>query len=233
MWPHRWKSTRLPCPWDSPGKNTGVGCHFLLQCVKVKSESEVAQSCPTLSDPIDYSLPGSSVHGIFQAGVLEWGAIAFSLFRMLATPPNLVSATNIRCLFSTLSCGSLIKYLYKSFPINIFFWFPDCLGVLNWVHILILSKNYTWLSELFADLWKKKNHDLLPNRKKYRCLATAQFLQDNQNWIYSKCRRESNVLWKQKLGLNIWNFLWGLCSHFVSRLAFLLVIAKQRKITVW
>ena len=70
--------TRLPCPWDSQGKNTGVGCHFLLQCVKAKSESEVAQSCPTLSDPIDCSPPGSSVHGIFQARVLEWGAIAFS-----------------------------------------------------------------------------------------------------------------------------------------------------------
>ena len=69
---------RLPRPWDSPGKNTGVGCHFLLQCVKVKSESEVAQSCPTLSDPMDCSLPGSSLHGIFQARVLEWGAIAFS-----------------------------------------------------------------------------------------------------------------------------------------------------------
>ena len=79
------------------------------------------------------------------------------LFRTLSAPPNLVSATNTRCLFSTLSCGSLIKYLYKSFPINIFFWFPDCLGVLNWVHVLILSKNYTWLSELFADLWKKKS----------------------------------------------------------------------------
>ena len=65
-------------PWDSPGKNTGVGCHFLLQCMKVKSESEVAQSCPTPSDPTDCSLPGSSVHGIFQARVLEWGAIAFS-----------------------------------------------------------------------------------------------------------------------------------------------------------
>ena len=69
---------RLPRPWDSPGKNTGVSCHFLLQCRKVKSESEVAQSCPTLSDPMDCSLPGSSVHGIFQARVLEWGAIAFS-----------------------------------------------------------------------------------------------------------------------------------------------------------
>ena len=79
MRPHRWPPTRLPRPWDSPGKNTGVGCHFLLQCKKVKSESEVAQSCLTLSDPMDCSLPGSSVHGIFQARVLEWGAIAFSV----------------------------------------------------------------------------------------------------------------------------------------------------------
>ena len=69
---------RLPRPWDSPGKNTGVGCHFLLQCMKVKRESEVAQLCLTLSDPMDCSLPGSSIHGIFQARVLEWGAIAFS-----------------------------------------------------------------------------------------------------------------------------------------------------------
>ena len=66
--------TRLPRPWDSPGKNTGVGGHFLLQCMKVKSESEVAQSCLTLSDPMDCSPPGSSVHGIFQERVLEWGA---------------------------------------------------------------------------------------------------------------------------------------------------------------
>ena len=65
-------------PWDSPGKNTGVGCHFLLQCMKVKSESEVSQSCPTLCDPMDCSPPGFSIHGIFQARVLEWGAIAFS-----------------------------------------------------------------------------------------------------------------------------------------------------------
>ena len=76
VWPNRWQPTRLPRPWDSPGKNTGVGCHFLLQCMKVKSESEVTQSCPTLSDPMDCSLPGSSIHGIFQAGVLEWGATA-------------------------------------------------------------------------------------------------------------------------------------------------------------
>ena len=76
--PHRQQPTRLPRPWDSPGKNTGVGCHFLLPCMKVKSESEVAQSCPTLHDPMGCSLRGSSVHGSSQARVLEWDAIAFS-----------------------------------------------------------------------------------------------------------------------------------------------------------
>ena len=76
--PHRRKPARLPCPWDSPGKNIGVRGHFLLECMKVKSDSEVTQSFPTLSDPMDCSSPGSSVHGILQARVLEWGAIAFS-----------------------------------------------------------------------------------------------------------------------------------------------------------
>ena len=80
---HRWQPTRVPSPWDSTGKNTEVGCHFFLQCIKVKSESEVIQSCLTLSNPMDCSLPGSSVHGIFQARILEQVAIAFSeiLFR--------------------------------------------------------------------------------------------------------------------------------------------------------
>ena len=77
--PHSRQPTRLPRPWDSPGENTGAGCHCLLQCVKVKSDSEVVQSCPTLRDPTDCSPPGSSIHGIFQARVLEWGAIAFSV----------------------------------------------------------------------------------------------------------------------------------------------------------
>ena len=72
---HRQQPIRLHRPWDSPGKNTGVGCHFLLQCMKVKNEREVTQPCPTLSDPMDCSLPGSSAHGIFQARVMEWGAI--------------------------------------------------------------------------------------------------------------------------------------------------------------
>ena len=80
--PQRQQPTRLPRPWDSPGKNTGVGCHFLLQGMKVKSQSEVAQSCLTLSDLMDCSLPGSSAHGIFQARVLEWVAIAFSAFTL-------------------------------------------------------------------------------------------------------------------------------------------------------
>ena len=75
-----WQPTRLPHPWDSANKNTAVGCHFLLQCIKVKSEREVAQSCPTLSDPMDCSPPDFSIHGIFQARVLEWGAIAFSQY---------------------------------------------------------------------------------------------------------------------------------------------------------
>ena len=76
--PHRRQPTRLPRPWDSPGKNTGVGCRFLLQCTKVKTDSEVTQSCRTLSDPMDCSPPGSAVPGIIQARTLEWVAIPFS-----------------------------------------------------------------------------------------------------------------------------------------------------------
>ena len=88
--------TRLPHPWDSPGKNTGVGCHF-LQCMKVKSETEVVQSYLTLNDPMDCSLPDSSIHGIFQATVLEWGAIAFSqntLYWTLNSNQNFVLLCN-------------------------------------------------------------------------------------------------------------------------------------------
>jgi len=91
VWPHRWQPTRLRCPWDSPGKNTGVGFHFLLQWMKVKSESEVSQLCPILCDSLDCSLPGSSVHGIFQARVLEWVTIAFSAW---VDDPGLYFADN-------------------------------------------------------------------------------------------------------------------------------------------
>ena len=121
--PHTYQQpTRLLRPWDSPGKNTGVGCHFLLQCVKVKSESEVAQSCLTLRDPMDSSLPGSSVHGIFQASILEWGAIAFSkrvyrssliaalyccLYTILIAVSILLPLCLSRCKEALLRCNSI------------------------------------------------------------------------------------------------------------------------------
>ena len=94
--PQKRQPTRLPRPWDSPGKNTGVGCHFLLQCMKVKSESEVAQSCLTPSDPMDCSPPGTSVHGTFQARVLEWGAIAFAHSHSKWTFPKALVAGGTR-----------------------------------------------------------------------------------------------------------------------------------------
>ena len=97
MRPHSRQPTRIPCLWDSPGKNPGVGCHFLLQCVKVKSESEVAQSCPTLRDPMDRSLPGSSIHGIFQARVLEWGAVAFSVIYFLVVVSTVLFHVPSQC----------------------------------------------------------------------------------------------------------------------------------------
>ena len=103
MRPHRWQLTRLPRPWDSPGKNTGVGCHFLLQCKKVKSESEVAHSCPTPSDPINSSLPASSIHGICQARVLEWIAIAFSSWVLYCS-----------FIFYFIACASYLYYLLSS-----------------------------------------------------------------------------------------------------------------------
>ena len=94
VWPHRRQPTRLPRPWDSPGKNTGVGCHFLLQSMKMKSKSEVAQLCPTLSDPMDCSLPGSSIHGIFQARLLEWGAIALCIITRYRNQTRILKVRN-------------------------------------------------------------------------------------------------------------------------------------------
>ena len=105
--------------WDSPGKNTGVGCHFLLQCMKVKSEREVAQSCLTLGDPTDCSLAGSSVHGISQARVLEWGAIAFSSFRVYITLLRFSIFLRIENKFAFSSLSMLIMIAFKLF---IYFW---------------------------------------------------------------------------------------------------------------
>ena len=110
--PHRQQPTRLPRPWDSPGKNTGVGCHFLLQCRKVKSESEVAHSCLTLSDPMDCSLPSSSIHGIFQAKVLEWGAIAFSAvihYYLNNTPPSTMTVLRLTIKGQKVDHGSILR----------------------------------------------------------------------------------------------------------------------------
>ena len=99
--PRGLQPTRLLRPWDFPAKNTGVGCHFLPQCMKMKSEREVAQLCPTLSDPMDCSLPGSSIHGIFQARVLEWGA---------ATAFSVLLATQHQIPFKYLHAGSFHSY---------------------------------------------------------------------------------------------------------------------------
>ena len=123
--PHRRQPTRFHCPWDSPGKNTGVGCHFLLQCMKVKSESEVAQSCLTLRDPMDCSPPGSSVHGIFQARVLEWGAIAFSNTKTSLNLPSTLhfcppGSSNLSFICNLLPLPGLCKPLLIYIPQTIF-----------------------------------------------------------------------------------------------------------------
>ena len=128
--PHRWQPTRLPCPWDSPGKNTGVGCHFLLQCRKVKSESEVAQSCPTLSVPMDCSLPGSPAHGIFQARALEWGAIVFSAGIPLPIV-NLFPQHRLCCLVSGLWLDSITNFSSCSASTNLACLLTDSLS-LDW-----------------------------------------------------------------------------------------------------
>ena len=119
--PHRQQPTRLPRPWDSPGKNTGVGCHFLLQCMKVKSQSEVAKSCPTLSDPMDCSLPGSSIHGIFQARVLEWGAISPYIYMVFLYFQTLhfFSASNQKLRAKPDLSGSRVYSLYLHFYLKI------------------------------------------------------------------------------------------------------------------
>ena len=122
------RPTRLPRPWDSPGKNTGVGCHFLLQYMKVKSESEVVQSSLTPNDPMDRSLPGSSIHGIGQARVLEWGAMAFSglseknLYKtyILITPSNLFSMF-LKSITHNIKSQRIFAFLLSLFSTTIFF----------------------------------------------------------------------------------------------------------------
>ena len=125
--PHRRQPTRLRRPQDSPGKNTGVGCNFLLQCMKVKGEGEAAQSCLTLSDPMDCSLPGSSVHGIFQAEVLEWGAIAFK--------------AHMSCAVSVRAACSLNNFLpYSLFPA--LFHYPQFISI-HLDHLRLMPFSHT------------------------------------------------------------------------------------------
>ena len=144
--PPRRQPTRLPRPWDSPGKNTGVGCHFLLQCMKVKSESEVAQSCPTLHDPMDCSLPGPSVHGICQARALEWVAIAFSEFKLFfqTTKPK------------RHHCWNRLKYIFWLFftKINNTSTIPMKDHLLGWG--VIYSKkhvSYKYCTKIVTSIW--------------------------------------------------------------------------------
>ena len=133
MRPHRRQPTRLPCPWDSPGKNTGAGCHFLLQCMKVKSERAVAQSCPTLSDPMDYSLQGSSIHGIFQARVLEWDA--------MQCDPNSLHIHVFKCLCACMlilfSCVTLCDPM-------------DCSPPGSSVHGILQERTLEWVAIPFS-----------------------------------------------------------------------------------
>ena len=120
VWPHRWQPTRLPRPWDSPGKNTGVGCHFLLQCMKEKSENEVAQSCPTLCDPIHISPPGSPAPGILNARTLEWVAISFSNAWKRKSESEV--AQSCQALSDPMDCSLPGSYIHGIFQARVLEW---------------------------------------------------------------------------------------------------------------
>ena len=180
VWPHRRQPTRLCCPWDSLGKNTGVGCHFLLQCMKVKSESEVTQSFQTLSNPMA-SPSGPSVHGIFQARVLEWGAMGFSRLR----PLSYVNYTSL-------------KPKWKHFKLNVSIVHKET----SWILTLHLSSFYL-KGALIKDLSMKSLADVgtSDNSKKdsslakeYLCyLHTLDALKEKGRKRMG--RRTSNSIW--------------------------------------
>ena len=135
--PHRRQPTRLPRPWDSPGKNTGVGCHLLLQGMKVKSESEVAQSCPTPSDPMDCSLPGSSIHGIFQARVLEWRTII-----NIMKKPQMAWSMKVMWLRS-------VHMIFSHFKVVILYMVWECSWSLILFHEAVQFSQHLLLTRLF------------------------------------------------------------------------------------
>ena len=148
--PHRWQPTTLPRPWDSLGENTGVSCHFLLQWMKVKSENEVAQSCPTLCDPMDCSLPGSSVHGLLQARALEWGAIAFSFLTPTCVLSSCCLVTQLCLTFcDPMDCSSSVHGISQ-------------VRILEWVAIS-LSRGSSWPGDwTHTSCWQV---DILPLSK--------------------------------------------------------------------
>ena len=167
-----------PHPWDSPGKNTGVGCHFLLQCIKVKSESEVAQSCLTLCHPTDCSLPGSSIHGIFHG--LEWGAIAFSGLTSLVAL-NHVSPSHIRDWTHIPCIGRKILSQWTTREVSI----KDCLewhwqgfaGRMSWQRVW-MTTNTMWshFSDLCWDASSFYHHCF--------CLICEMSSQWKDNWHF-------------------------------------------------
>ena len=197
MRPHRRQPTRLPHPWDSPGKNTGVGCHFLLQCMKLKSESEVTQSCPTLRDPMDCSLPDSSVHGIFQARVLEWGAIAFS------APCNW-RVVNLTTHWIQDPVGSLPWAIPSRTSSGARFCFlPNAWLLLRIVEILlhIHGKQLQTLSPVpRTKLWERSGVVLVPPRGPLGLHGVETHADD-----FSRCNRIPSALWQLLFSLtNTW-----------------------------
>ena len=227
--PHRWQPTRLPCPWDSPGKNSGVGCHFLLQCMKVKSQSEVARSCPTLHDPMDCSLPGYSVHGIFQARVLEWGAIAFS---------------NIHNYFTYFDYHLTFFCIYKlNFKIHIFadgHWvfiiflyskyycssILKCLLVINaqdflcgvWLSVEFLVKVFSSVAQSCPTLYDPMNHST-PGLPVHHQLP--EFTQTHVHWVSDAIQPSHPLLSPSPPALNLSQhhclFKWVSSSHQVAK----------------
>ena len=149
--PHRWKPTRLPRPWGSPGKNTGVGCHFLLQCMKVKSESEVTQSCLTLRNPMDRSLPGSSVHGIFQARVLA-GVGCHCLLRC----STIILAKNNKVMFC--KCRRKITYNFiPSYTMSDYKTFPGRQRLRIYYPQMLHTHTHTYFSKLDCNKMDSKS----------------------------------------------------------------------------
>ena len=188
---HRQQPTRLPRPWDSPGKNSEVGCHFLLQCMKVNSQSEVAKSCLTFSDPMDCSPPGSSIHGIFQARVLEWGAIAFS------------NACKWKVKVKPLSCVRLLvtprTAAYQAPPSMGFSIAPYISGlqVLSDHFVSFLATSLGWLTNSQSLLNPSWGHGKLSNSQVSQGCILSIFNQLFNKYKYFLCNKHSSEHWHQ------------------------------------